>query len=158
MVKSNSSNLKGFTLIELLVVIAIIATLAVLVYVALDPVRRFQESRNSRRWTDVNSLLTAVHQYIVDNEGTMPAGMTSNDAVYQLGTCNSGATTICAGATEAACLDVSTPLATYLKSMPIDPQTGSAATTGYSVSVDTNNLVTIAACSAERGEVVQVSR
>ena len=42
--------------------------------------------------------------------------------------------------------------------MPIDPQTGSAATTGYSVSVDTNNLVTIAACSAERGEVVQVSR
>ena len=54
MVKSNSSNLKGFTLIELLVVIAIIATLAVLVYVALDPVRRFQESRNSRRWTDVN--------------------------------------------------------------------------------------------------------
>ncbi len=148
----------GFTLIELLVVIAIIATLAVVVFVALDPVRRFQESRNSRRWTDVNSLLTAIHQYTVDNEGTMPTGLTADGNTYQLGSCASGGATLCTTA-QAACVDLSTPLATYLKSMPIDPLTGStAATTGYSVSVDSNNLVTVAACRAERSEVVQVSR
>ena len=48
----------GFTLIELLVVIAIIATLATVVFVALNPVQRFSDARNSRRWNDVNTMLT----------------------------------------------------------------------------------------------------
>jgi len=39
---------KGFTLIELLVVIAIISILAVVVFVALDPVKRFADARNSK--------------------------------------------------------------------------------------------------------------
>ena len=42
---------RGFTLIELLVVIAIISILAVVVFVALDPVTRFQDARDSRRPT-----------------------------------------------------------------------------------------------------------
>lgn len=156
--QSKSRAKAGFTLIELLVVIAIIATLAVVVFVALDPVRRFQESRNSRRWTDVNSILTAVHQYTVDNEGSLPTGLLSDALTYQLGSCGSGGATLCPGA-QAACVDLSTDLTPYLKTMPIDPLSGStAATTGYSISVDANNLVTVAACRAERSETVQVSR
>ncbi|EKD47532.1 MAG: hypothetical protein ACD_66C00019G0006, partial [uncultured bacterium] len=41
---------KGFTLIELLIVIAIIAILAAAIFVALDPVTRFQEARDARRY------------------------------------------------------------------------------------------------------------
>lgn len=148
-------NKSGFTLIELLVVIAIIATLATVVFVALNPLERFADARNSRRWNDVNSLLTAVHEYIVDNGGALPSGVTTTEK--QLGTCSSGGATPCTGA-QAACLDLSTPLAKYLKSIPLDPNGGTAGTTYYSVVVDANNIVTIKSCSAENSEVIQVSR
>jgi len=149
-------NQKGFTLIELLVVIAIIAILAVSVFVALDPVTRFADARNSRRWTDVNSYLTAIHQSIVDNGGALPTGLSASMSA-QVGTCTTGGDTLCTGA-QAACVNLNAPLARYLKQLPQDSDTGSAATTGYMVAVDSNNLITVSACSAENGEVVEVSR
>jgi len=150
-----SNQKKGFTLIELLVVIAIIATLAVVVFVALDPATRFAQARNSRRWSDVNSIMTAVHQYIVDNGGTYPTGLSTTE--QQLGTCASGGATLCTNA-AAACLDASTDLGKYLKSMPLDPRNGTAATTGYSAVMDANGIVTVTACDAELGETIAVSR
>jgi prepilin-type N-terminal cleavage/methylation domain-containing protein len=134
----------GFTLIELLVVIAIIAVLATVVFVALDPVNRFADARDSRRWNDVNSLLTGIHEYIVDNDGALPAGLTAGQASTEIGSC-------------ATCDDLSTPLATYLISMPLDPSGGDAVNTGYFVAVDANSLVTVSAPSAEN-DTVQVSR
>jgi prepilin-type N-terminal cleavage/methylation domain-containing protein len=148
---------RGFTLIELLIVIAIIAILAVVVFVALNPVQRFMDARNSRRWSDVNSILTAVHEYIVDNDGALPTGLSTSMSFTQLGTCASGGATLCSGA-AASCVDLSTPLAAYLKSIPLDPQDGVAATTGYAVTVDGNNIITISACSAEDSETIEVSR
>ncbi len=149
---------KGFTLIELLVVIGIIALLSVVVFVALDPVKRFADARNSTRYTDVNNILTAVHEYIVDNKGALPSGLTTSMAATQLGSCVSGGATLCSGA-AAACVNLATPLAKYLKSMPIDKGTGAtASTSGYSVTVDANNIVTIKSCMAENSEVVEVSR
>ncbi len=148
---------KGFTLIELLVVIAIIAILAVLVFVALNPVERFQDARDSRRWTDVNSILTAVHEYIVDNDGDLPTGLSTGMSETQLGTCSSGGATLCSGA-AAACVDLSTVLGAYLKTVPLDPSDGTAPTTGYSVEVDSNNIVTIKACSAENETTLETAR
>jgi type IV pilus assembly protein PilA len=151
---------KAFTLIELLVVIAIIAILAAVVFVALNPVQRFADARNSTRISDVNSLLTAVHEYIVDNGGALPAGLTTGMAVSQLGTAAAGATTTDQGTacgTAAAAVDLSVPLAKYLASIPDDPQ-GSATKTGYSVAVDANSIVTVRACDAESGATIQVSR
>lgn len=151
---------KGFTLIELLVVIAIIAILAAVVFVALDPVRRFADARNSTRVTDVGSILTAIHEYIVDNDGAYPAGLTTSLAEVQLGTGAAGCATTAEGnacGATAACLDLSAPLATFLITMPEDPQ-GSAAETGYSVAVNANNIVTVRSCDAENGSLIQVSR
>lgn len=148
---------KGFTLIELLVVIAIIALMAVVVFVALDPVKRFADARNSRRWSDVNNIITAVHEYIVDNKGTLPTGLSTSMTATQLGSCLSGGATLCTGA-AAVCVNLTTPLAKYLKSMPLDPKDGVASTTAYKVEVDANNIVTVSACSAENGEVISVSR
>lgn len=157
MKKNSAIFKKGFTLIELLVVIAIIAILAVVVFVALDPVKRFADARDSRRWSDVNSILTATHEYIVDNGGALPTGLSTSMAETQLGTCNSGGATLCTGAAT-ACVNLTTPLATYLKSIPVGPGTSAAtATTAYSIEVDANNIVTVTACGAEN-QTVSVSR
>jgi prepilin-type N-terminal cleavage/methylation domain-containing protein len=136
---------KGFTLIELLVVVGVLATLATVVFVALDPAQRFADARNSRRYSDVNSILTAVHECIVDNGGALTTcGIADTDShILGTGTGN---------------LDLSQELAAYLKSIPEDPETGSAADTGYTIAADTNNLITVAAPDAELGETIEVSR
>jgi len=149
---------KGFTLIELLVVIAIIAILAVAVFVALDPVTRFAEARNARRWTDVDSILTAVHEYIIDNDGVLPSGLTSGMSVTQIGTATTGCDTSCTEAVATSCVNLNSTLAKYLKSMPTDPSGGTQSTTYYYISVDSNNIVSVGACKDEQGETIEVSR
>ena len=144
------SKIKGFTLIELLVVISIIATLTVIVFVALNPGGRLQQARDARRTSDVDSILTAIHQYIIDNQSTVPSGITT--AEKQIGT--SVSTTACANTnggcnSGGSCVDLASDLSKYLASMPIDPKTGTSALTGYSVVKDANGIVTVRACGAE---------
>lgn len=154
---------KGFTLIELLIVIVIVSALAVTVFVALNPVQRLKDSRDARRTSDVETMLTAIHQYIVDNKGSLPTGLTTGMAETQLGTAASGCTISTGGCTvvAAACVDLTTPLSKYLKAVPIDPLGGTtytAAKTGYSVTVDANNIVTIKACGTEGSTNISQSR
>lgn len=158
--KNNLNNKSGFTLIELLLVVAIIATLAIGVFVALNPSQRLKDSKDARRRTDVANVLTAVHAYIVDNGGALPSGLTAGMTESQLGTAASGCTVSTNGcaATATACVDLSTPLAAYLKDIPYDPSTGSAAETNYSIVVDSNGIVTVKACGAEGGTNIETSR
>jgi len=152
---------RGFTLIELLIVIAIIAALAVTVLAALNPAKRLSDSRDSRRTSDVDTILTSIHEYIVDNKGTLPTGLSSGMVETQLGTAVTGcaiATGGCSVVGTATCVDLTTPLAKYLKSLPIDPKAGTAGLTNYSVTVDTNNIVTIKACGTEGSSNISASR
>jgi len=146
----------GFTLIELLVVIGIIAALTTVVFVAIDPAKRFRDARNARRISDADTILGAIHQYIVDTGGSLPVGIGTSTS--QIGSCTTGGTTLCSGA-AAACIDLATVLGAnkYLKTNPVDPQSGTAATTGYSVSKDANNLFTVTACLGE-GTTITTSR
>lgn len=149
-------NQKAFTLLEILLVIGIIAVLATVVIVSLDPAMRFRDARDSRRLSDIQSVLSAVHQYIVDNKGALPPGIDTTER--EIGTDGSGcslSTSIC-GATD--CIDLSTPLARYLKMMPYDPANGSDAHTHYSVQADSNNIITVRACDSEDATIASVSR
>lgn len=154
---------KGFTLIELLIVIAIIAILAAAIFVALDPVSRFQEARDSRRYNDLNNVLTAVVTDQVDNGGAYIAAVTAltDDLFYTIGTngaagCNVGCT---AQVTQAGCVDL-TGLVTegYLGSVPMDPSTGSAALTDYYMSKKANGTVEVGACDPEGGAAITLTR
>jgi prepilin-type N-terminal cleavage/methylation domain-containing protein len=69
---------KGFTLIEILMVVTILSVLAVSVFVALNPVKRLKDAKDARRSSDADTLLTAIHQYIVDNKGALPTGLSTS--------------------------------------------------------------------------------
>jgi prepilin-type N-terminal cleavage/methylation domain-containing protein len=150
----------GFTLIELLIVVAIISILAVTVFAALNPAKRLKDSKDARRSTDIESILTAVHESIVDNKGTLPAGLTAGMVEKQLGTVTAGCTIATGGCSVAAtadCVDLTTPMVKYLKTIPVDPD-GTTALTGYSIIVDTNGIVTVKACKSEGGTNLSISR
>lgn len=149
----------AFTLIEILLVVGILAVLASVVFVALDPAKRFREARDARRTQDIQSILTAIHTYIIDNRGSLPAGLDTTER--QLGTATSGcaiSTGGCSVSGTGNCLNLTTPLAKYLKSMPIDPNNGTAALTRYSIIIDANNIITVRACGTEGASPISVSQ
>jgi type IV pilus assembly protein PilA len=149
---------KGFTLIEILLVIGMIAVLATVVFVALDPAKRFQDTRNAKRSTDAQSILSAIQTSIIDTQGTLPSGITTVEKQIGTGPGCAIATGGCnvIGATD--CVNLSATLAKYLKTIPQDPTGGTQALTRYSVAVDANGIVTVKACGAEGGATISVSR
>ena len=150
---------KAFTLIEILLVIGMIAVLATVVFVALDPAKRFRDARDAKRSTDAQSILSAVQTFIIDNQGSLPAGLTTTEK--QIGTAATGcaiSTGGCAVSGVADCINLTTPLAKYLKTIPIDPSGGTASLTRYSIGMDANGIVTVKACGVEGGTNISLSR
>jgi len=66
---------KGFTLIELLVVIGILAILLAIVLIAINPAKQFGQANDTKRASDVNTILNAINQYMADNKGLPPTNM-----------------------------------------------------------------------------------
>ena len=155
------SNQKGFTLIELLVVVIIIGILAAIVFVSVDPAKRFGDARDARRKAEVVSILNALLKYQIDNVGALPAGIDSTSATYQvIGTDVSGCNTTCtAVTTEAACLDLTSALVdTYLSSIPVDPLSGSDANTDYYLNKSASGRLTIGACDPDNAAAINTTR
>ena len=131
--KKNKAQNKGFTLIEILVVIGLIAILAAIVLVAINPARQFAQARNSQRVSNVETIMNALGQDLAEHKGISSCSI------------GSGTTTIGTGGT-----DLSTCLAPYLGSgIPNDPSTGSASSTGYTISVNAGRYTICAPGHAE---------
>lgn len=172
MIKKISSQ-RGFTLIELLIVIAIIAILAGVVFVALDPLTRFRDARDSRRFADVSAILSAIRVHQVDNGGqylSTIASMTA-DVEYMIYDTTATLTTVSptnCDVTIAALASEYVDLAGlrsagYLGKIPVSPQGASAVTwtpgvTGYYAIKNANNSITVGACESENKASISITR
>lgn len=162
--------LPGFTLIELLVVIGILAILLTIVLIAINPARQFAQSNNTRRRSDINAMLNAIHQFSVDNRGNITTlGIPVDDGDATNG---SEALVIGDGVGQVNICSVLVP--TYISALPVDPQSGSSAEgagaaaatcTGYNTNytvvqsnIATNIRITVSAPGSQLGEVIDVTR
>jgi type IV pilus assembly protein PilA len=149
-------NQKGFTLIELLVVIGILAVLLAITLIAINPARQFAQANNTKRRSDVNAILNAVNQYMADNKGSLPAGITTTAQEISNTKAN-----ICTALVPQ-----------YIAALPADPKvnngasvTDCAAVAGYVTGYDivqsaANNRITVSVETGnqELGDAISVTR
>jgi len=168
-----TSRKKGFTLIELLIVIGILGILAAIILVAVDPAKRLRQTRNARRYAEVNALLNAILNYTVDYKGTLPSAISSSTStganfVQVIGDAGTNTTATMAAACPSATIGISNPVYwmanlradtafvdTYISQIPVDTQgTNGTATynnnlTGYYIVRTSNGRIQVGSCNAE---------
>ncbi len=156
-------NTKAFTLIELLIVVAIIVIIAGIIFVALNPLKRFQDSRDAKRVADVEAILSAIKTNQVDNGGTYINEIEAmdNGDVYMIGTNTSGCAQTCNTdvTSNTHCVDLTSLADTgHFGSVPISPEgTGSwsGGVTGYTLTKASSGIITARACESEGvGEII----
>lgn len=143
---------RGFTLIELLLVIGIIAILASIVIVAINPTKQLGEARNAQRKSDVNTIINAIYQYAIENNGSLPTGISTTAQEVCKAKLPSGA--VCTGYLSLRMLS-----GTYVVDIPSDPSlVTSTGASGYFVKKDSSDRITVNAPKAEQGESISVTR
>lgn len=166
----------AFTLIELLIVVSIIAIVASVVFVSLDPLTRFRDSRDAKRWVDISAILSAIKIDQVDNGGVYMSNVANMapGEVYMLidgspsspncVTANSYCDVPVTSGSSVAdhCLDVSELVSQgYLGSVPVSPRgnyTWSKNITGYTLEKGSTGILTVRACESENAAEIKASR
>jgi prepilin-type N-terminal cleavage/methylation domain-containing protein len=116
------SNEEGFTLLELLIVIGIIAVLLAVAVVAINPGQQFAKVNNTRRTHDLQQIISAIQQNMIDNKGpfSCAGGNLPTNSTTCMGDPTQSSTEKCATYYNiCGCLGP-----TYLPAMPFDPQHG----------------------------------
>jgi hypothetical protein len=97
----------------------------------------------------VNTILNAVYQYSIDNNGNLPSTITTTSKII----CKSGVNISCGS--DGVSLNVLT--GSYIVALPSDPQSATATGTYYTI-YKSGNRVTVSAPGAEQGASISVTR
>lgn len=152
---------RGFTLIEILIGIALLAILLALVVAAINPAQRFQDARNTQRFSDITGIMDAINLNMLANNGVWTCATTP---VNKFPTTTP--TNMADGTSDPLGYDICPCLVTsgYIASMPVDPSDGDPGVpcgtynTMYKVvQSDATKVITVNAPSAEE-ETISISR
>lgn len=143
--------------------VAAIAILAGIVIVAINPARQLGKTRDAQRRSDVNTILSAVYQYSIDNNGNLPSAdipeVASNE-LSDLTACSNADAEICkAGVTGGNCttVDLSALVSNYLVSIPSDPKVdANAAGSRYFIVKNPAGRLAVCAPDAEVGDDITI--
>ncbi|MBI1812836.1 type II secretion system protein [Candidatus Peregrinibacteria bacterium] len=138
----------AFTLIELLIVLGIIAMLAAVVLALIEPQKHLADARDVVRLNDVNTIINALHEYIIDHRGSLPPTVPVGKEEE---ICRFGAQG-CIGVVLDALVNDS-----YLPTIPIDPK-ASGLQTNYFLLLRPNGLLQVRAPGAERMALMKAVR
>lgn len=153
------NNKKGFTLIELLVVIGILAILLAITLIAINPARQFGQANNTKRRSDILQVLNAIHQYVAENQGQLPTEVKNLTAGAATEFNNTNFPNLCGQL-----------VTNYLPALPTDPSlnvgnindcaanSGAWGDTGYQISRDAQNRITVIAPTTDNGATISVTR
>ncbi|MBI3619003.1 type II secretion system protein [Candidatus Peregrinibacteria bacterium] len=143
-----SRHLPGFTLIELLIVLGIMTMLAAVVLALIDPPRRLADARDVVRLSDMNTIINAMHGYIIDHHGSLPPKI-------PVGTeeeiCRFGAQGCSGVVLDALVWDA------YVPTIPVDPK-APGPQTNYFLLLRPNGLLQVRAPGAERMALIEAVR
>jgi prepilin-type N-terminal cleavage/methylation domain-containing protein len=115
----------GFTLLEILLVVAAIAILAGIVIVAINPAQQLLETRDAQRHADVDTISSAIAQYVIKN-GHLPANFPTADA------CVGTNQKICRTGESCGGIQLSTALVPdFIAGIPADPSASGTNYSGY---------------------------
>lgn len=115
---------------------------------SMQPRSYLSDARNAQRRADVNTIINAIYQYTIDNNGTLPGNIPLGEP-----------TEICKSDARACNRMVKLNLQGYVVSIPHDPHTNPDDNgTHYWISQDVNGRIKVSAPQAENGESINVTR
>lgn len=154
-----NKNRRGFTLLEILLVVAAIAILAGIVIVAINPAKQLAETRDAQRRSDVNTLSSAITQYLIKSGENPPleTGVSCDSAISY----DSSEYAICT--TSSSCAGVMLDeylIPNYIAGIPQDPSApDSGGFSGYTAMIlENNRLLVCAPLTEEADTVISVTR
>jgi len=145
----------GFTLIEILLVVAAIGILAGIVIIAINPNKQLGDTKDARRKADVTTILNAVYQQAIDNNGVITSEILSTNKQI----CASGYSSTTCSNVNLINLSNLTHNEKYLVAIPINPSGATSTTygTGYYIKKSDNNRITVSTGS-DAGGVISATR